>query len=68
MELGTRPGPVTKIRYRWVSERPVDLLLNLGTLSKRTIYRYAAEPMGFDAWGQLNVLLDAGQHILTIEI
>ena len=45
MELGTWPGPVTKIRYRWVCERPVDLLLNLGTLSKRTIYRYAAEPM-----------------------
>ena len=44
VELGTRPGPVTKIRYRWVCERPVDLLLNLGTLSKRTIYRYAAEP------------------------
>ena len=28
-ELGTRPGPVTKIRYWWVCERPVDLLLEL---------------------------------------
>ena len=45
MELGTRPGPVTKIRYRWVCEKPVDLLLNLGTRSGRTIYRYAAGPM-----------------------
>ena len=45
VELGTRPGPVTKIRYRWVCETPVDLLLNLGTLSKVTIYIYPAEPM-----------------------
>jgi hypothetical protein len=45
VELGTRPGPVTKIRYRWVCERPFDLLLNLGTLSGVTIYIYPAEPM-----------------------
>ena len=51
VELGTRPGPVTKIRYRWVCERPVDLLLNLGTLSKRTIYRYGAEPMDIGSRG-----------------
>ena len=38
VELGTWPGPVTKIRYRWVCERPFDLLLNLGTLSGVTIY------------------------------
>ena len=44
VELGTRPGPVTKIRYQWVCERPVDLLLNLGTRSVVTIYRCAAEP------------------------
>jgi hypothetical protein len=44
VELGTRPGPVTKIRYRWVCEKPFDLLLNLGTLSGSTIYTYAAEP------------------------
>jgi hypothetical protein len=31
VELGTWPGPVTKIRYRWVCESPFDLLLNLGT-------------------------------------
>jgi hypothetical protein len=45
VELGTRPEPVTKIRYRWVCESPFDLLLNLGTRSKRTIYIYPAEPM-----------------------
>ena len=39
-----KAGPVTKIRYRRVCEKPVDLLLNLGTRSKVTIYRYAAEP------------------------
>jgi hypothetical protein len=44
VELGTRPGPVTKIRYRRVCERPFDLLLNLGTLSGSTIYTYPAEP------------------------
>ena len=48
VELGPRPGPVTKIRHRWVCERPVDLLLNyLGTLSGSTIYTYAAKPMCF---------------------
>ena len=46
VELSTRARPVTKIRYRWVCERPFDLLLNLGTLSKVTIYIYPAEPMG----------------------
>ena len=56
VELGTRPGPVTKIRYRWVCERPVDLLLNLGTLSKRTIYRYAAEPMVLSSMYSLDPL------------
>ena len=45
VELGTRPGPVTKIRYRWVCERPVDLILNLVTLSGVTICIYPAEPM-----------------------
>ena len=45
VELGTRPGPVTKIRYRWVCERPVSLLLNLGSRSRVTIYGYMAEPM-----------------------
>ena len=45
VELGMWPGPVTKIRYRWVCERPVDLLLNMGALSEVTIYIYAAEPM-----------------------
>ena len=40
-----KAGPVTKIRYRRVCERPVDLLLNLGTRSKVTIYTYAEEPM-----------------------
>jgi hypothetical protein len=45
---GTRSGPVTKIRYRWVRKRPLDLLLNLGTLSGITIYyeyMYLAEPI-----------------------
>ena len=51
VELGTRPGPVTKIRHRWVCERPVDLLLNLGTLSKVTIYIYEAEPMTYVIYG-----------------
>jgi hypothetical protein len=45
VELGARPGPVTKIRYRWVCERPVDLILNLVTLSGVTICIYPAEPM-----------------------
>ena len=47
VELGTRPGPVTKIRYRWVCERSFGLLLNLGTRFRCTIYTmsYAAEPM-----------------------
>ena len=45
VELGTRPGPVTKICYRWVCERPLDLLLNLGTRFGVTIYIYPAEPM-----------------------
>ena len=45
VELGTRSGPVTNIRYRWVCERPFDLLLKLGTLSKVTIYVYPSEPM-----------------------
>jgi hypothetical protein len=40
-----RPGPATKIRHRWVCEKPVDLLLNLSTLSGVTIYIYPAEPM-----------------------
>jgi hypothetical protein len=31
-------GPVTKIRYRRVCEKPVDVLLNLGTRSGVTIY------------------------------
>ena len=44
-ELGTRPGLVTKIRHRWVCERPLDLLLNSGTRSKVTIYKHPAEPM-----------------------
>ena len=45
VELGTLPGPVTKIRHRWVCERPFDLRLNLGTLSGVTIYIYPAELM-----------------------
>ena len=45
VELGMRPGPATKIRHRWVCEKPVDLLLNLSTLSGVTIYIYPAEPM-----------------------
>ena len=45
VELGMKAGPVTKIRYRRVCEKPVDLLLNLGTRSKVTIYTYAEEPM-----------------------
>jgi hypothetical protein len=40
-----KAGPVTKIRYRRVCERPVDLLLNLGTRSKVTIYTYSGGPM-----------------------
>ena len=40
-----KAGPVTKIRYRRVCEKPVDLLLNLGTRSKGTIYTYSEEPM-----------------------
>jgi hypothetical protein len=40
-----KAGPVTKIRYRRVCEKPVDLLLNLGTRSKVTIYTYAEGPM-----------------------
>ena len=44
VELGMKAGPVTKIRYRRVCEKPVDLLLNLGTRSKVTIYTYSAEP------------------------
>ena len=40
-----KAGPVTKIRYRRVCEKPVDLLLNLGTRSKGTIYTCAEEPM-----------------------
>ena len=46
MELGMEAGPVTKIRYRRVCEKPVDLLLNLGTRSKVTIYTYSEGPMG----------------------
>ena len=40
-----KAGPVTKIRYRRVCEKPVDLLLNLGTRSKGTIYTCAEEPI-----------------------
>ena len=40
-----KAGPVTKIRYRRVCEKPVDLLLNLGTRSKGTIYTCAEGPM-----------------------
>ena len=50
MQLGTWPGPVTKIRYRRVCERPFDLLLNLGTRSGVTIYRYLAEPTSIAVW------------------
>jgi hypothetical protein len=45
VELGMKAGPVTKIRYRRVCERPVDLLLNLGTRSGVTIYTYSEEPI-----------------------
>ena len=45
VESTKRPGPVTKIRYRWVCEIPVDLLRNLGTHSGLTIYRYLEGPM-----------------------
>jgi hypothetical protein len=40
-----KAGPVTKIRYWRVCEKPVDLLVNLGTHSKVTIYTYSEEPM-----------------------
>ena len=50
MELGTRPGPVTKIRYRWVCERPVDLLLDLGTRSKVTIFIYTRLSLWYDSY------------------
>jgi hypothetical protein len=44
-----RAGPVAKIRYRRVCERPFDLSLNSGTRSKVTIYTYPDEPMGMPA-------------------
>jgi hypothetical protein len=65
VELGTRPGPVTKIRYRWVCERPVDLILNLVTLSGVTICIYPAEPM--DTWTAPSVtfeILTSSSHCL----
>ena len=46
VELDTWPGLVAKIRYWWVCERPVDLLLNLGTHFGVTICIYPAQPMG----------------------
>jgi hypothetical protein len=45
VELGMKAGQVTKIRYRRVCEKLVDLLVNLGTHSKVTIYTYSKEPM-----------------------
>ena len=57
VELSTRPDR-TKIRYypyRWVCERPFDLLLNLSTLSGVTIYIYPAEPMALCTWHAIDV-------------